>query len=62
MLKLILGRAGSGKTTTVLRRLCAEGAVRPQVLIVPEQQSHETERALCRAGGSGERRHPVVEL
>ena len=51
MLKLILGRAGSGKTTTVLNRLCRAGQERPQVLLVPEQMSHESERALCRAGG-----------
>lgn len=51
MLKLILGRAGAGKTTTVLNRLCQSGQMRPQVLIVPEQQSHEIERALCWKGG-----------
>lgn len=51
MFKLLLGRAGSGKTTAVLKRLCQEGKERPQVLLVPEQQSHETERALCREGG-----------
>lgn len=53
MFKLILGRAGSGKTKTVLSRLVAEGEQRPQVLLVPEQQSHEAERALCQAGGPG---------
>ena len=47
----MLGRAGSGKTTAVLNRLCEAGADRPQVLLVPEQMSHETERALCAAGG-----------
>ena len=51
MLKLILGRAGTGKTTAVLTRLTEAGQRRKQVLIVPEQQSHEAERALCRAGG-----------
>lgn len=51
MLKLLLGRAGAGKTTAVLSRLCALGRERPQVLLVPEQQSHETERALCAVGG-----------
>ena len=51
MLKLLLGRAGAGKTAAVLSRLCASGRERPQVLLVPEQQSHETERALCAAGG-----------
>ena len=53
MLNLILGRAGCGKTTAVLRRLCREGQNRPQVLMVPEQQSHEAERALCKIGGDG---------
>ena len=51
MLKLILGRSGTGKTTAVLNRLTEAGQRRKQVLIVPEQQSHEAERALCRAGG-----------
>ncbi|MBS7219009.1 MAG: PD-(D/E)XK nuclease family protein [Oscillospiraceae bacterium] len=51
MLKLILGRSGTGKTTAVLTRLTEAGQRRKQVLIVPEQQSHEMERALCRAGG-----------
>ena len=49
MFKLLIGRAGSGKTTAVLNRLCAAGE--GQVLLVPEQQSHETERALCAVGG-----------
>ncbi len=49
MFKLLLGRAGAGKTTTVLKRLCQAGE--GQVLLVPEQMSHETERALCKAGG-----------
>lgn len=52
MLKLILGRAGSGKTTAVYRRMCGAGAERPQVLLVPEQNSHEAERALCKVGGT----------
>ncbi len=51
MFQLILGRAGCGKTTAVLDRLCTAGRERPQVLLVPEQMSHETERALCAAGG-----------
>ena len=53
MLKLILGRSGAGKSTKIYQRLCAQGSSRPQVLVVPEQSSHETERALCRAGGNG---------
>ena len=53
MVKLILGRAGAGKTTAVLKRLCQAGQMRQQVLMVPEQQSHEAERALCQMGGNG---------
>ena len=49
MFKLLLGRAGAGKTTAVLERLCAAGE--GQVLLTPEQMSHETERALCKVGG-----------
>ena len=60
MLKLILGRAGTGKTTAVLSGLCRAGAERPQILIVPEQQSHEAERALCRMGGDGVSRYAEV--
>lgn len=51
MFKLLIGRAGAGKTAAVLERLCRAGQERPQVLLVPEQMSHETERALCAAGG-----------
>ena len=51
MFMLLLGRAGAGKTTAVLNRLCEASRERPQVLLVPEQMSHETERALCAAGG-----------
>ena len=51
VLKLLLGRAGAGKTTAVLSRLCALGQERLQVLLVPEQLSHEMERALCASGG-----------
>ena len=53
MLRLMIGRAGCGKTTELLRRLVEAGKSRPQILLVPEQQSHEMERALCRAGGDG---------
>ena len=49
----MLGRAGSGKTTRVLTGICQKGQGGRQILIVPEQQSHETERALCRFGGDG---------
>ena len=53
MLRILMGRAGSGKTTAVLNRLCQAAGERSQVLMTPEQQSHEAERALCKAGGPG---------
>ena len=52
MLKLLLGRAGAGKTEAVLAAMAARAGERPQVLLVPEQHSHDMERAPCRAGGS----------
>ena len=52
MLKLLLGRAGSGKTETLLRTMAERGPERPQLLIVPEQHSHDMERRLCEVGGS----------
>ena len=52
MLKLLLGRAGAGKTEAILAAMAARAGERPQVLLVPEQHSHDMERALCRAGGS----------
>ena len=45
MLKLLLGRAGSGKTTAMLRAAARNGGERRQLILVPEQASHDTERA-----------------
>ena len=52
MLKLLLGRRKTGKTTALLRAMGENGKKRPQVLLVPEQYSHETERLLCRSLGN----------
>ena len=49
MLKLYIGRAGTGKTTRIHEELSALAESRPAVLpilLVPEQASFETERAL----------------
>lgn len=49
MLQFILGRSGSGKTAQVLQALKADVAAdtaRPLLLLVPEQFSFESERAL----------------
>lgn len=52
MLKILTGRAGSGKTGAILRRMKEAGAQRPQLLLVPEQASFETERRFCRENGN----------
>ncbi len=52
MLHLLLGTAKTGKTTELLRRIAQQGEKRRQILIVPEQYSHETERRLCRQAGN----------
>lgn len=54
MIRLILGRAGSGKTTKLLQtvRDRAEKGVRGQIFLVPEQFSLNAERALCRVCGN----------
>ncbi len=52
MLNLLLGRAGCGKSASILGRIAASGGVRRQLLIVPEQASHETERRLCAVAGN----------
>ena len=51
MLELVIGRSGTGKSTLLLERAC-EQTTGGTVLLVPEPQSHEAERRLCRAGGS----------
>lgn len=52
MLSLLIGRADSGKSSELFRQICARGESRPQILLVPEQASHETERRLCEIGGN----------
>ena len=53
MLRLITGKAGSGKTSAVINEIAqAVKARQPgRMLIVPEQYSHEAERELCRRCG-----------
>ncbi|MGE4352816.1 MAG: PD-(D/E)XK nuclease family protein [Oscillospiraceae bacterium] len=62
MLKLITGRAKSGKTAMVMREIKrrAESGERDIVLLVPEQYSHEAERELCRVCGDGISLHAEV--
>lgn len=47
-MELLMGRAGSGKTTEIFRRIATgEAGGRRQILIVPELASHEYERLLA---------------
>ncbi len=50
MLEFILGRAGTGKTTLLRAQLAAEKTAQA-ILIVPEQYTFETERALLETFG-----------
>lgn len=52
MLTLLLGRAGTGKTDEILKRMEMRCDTCPQLLIVPEQYSHDTERKLCKELGN----------
>lgn len=54
MLRLILGRAGAGKTGRIFREIAARAAQENTggtILLVPEQYSHEAERELCAVAG-----------
>lgn len=55
MLHILYGRAGTGKTAALMEQLRAAAAARQggQILLVPEQYSHEAERELCRVCGDG---------
>ncbi len=52
MLTVLVGRAKSGKTSELFRRMQKNGAARKQILIVPEQASFETEQQLCLTNGN----------
>ena len=52
MLQLVLGRAGTGKTTYIQQQLCqAAGEGKHCILLVPEQFSFESERSIYRVLG-----------
>ena len=60
MLKLLLGRACTGKTTAILQTMAREARHRAQLLIVPEQHSHDSERRLCAVAGNSVSLHAEV--
>ena len=54
MLRLLMGRARTGKSERVLNEIAREGRDHPerrQILLVPEHASHVAEVDLCRACG-----------
>ena len=53
MLQIVIGKAGTGKTAAMMKKIkdAVEHRVGGQFLIVPEQYSHEAERELCRICG-----------
>ena len=60
MLRVIMGRAKTGKSEEILRRIAAQGDSGKQILLVPEHASHQAEVDLCRACGPTASRHAEV--
>lgn len=59
MLNILYTRAGQDSRAALLERM-GESRVRRCILLVPDQYSHECERAMCRALGSGASRRCEV--
>ena len=60
MLTILMGRAKTGKSEQVLRRIAELGDDGRQILLVPEHASHQAEVDLCRACGPTASRHAEV--
>lgn len=62
MLEILYGPDRTANSAQLLQQICAnaEKKIAGQILIVPEQYSHETERALCAAGGDTISRYAEV--
>ena len=63
MLRLLMGRARTGKSERVLNEIAAAGRLTPmrrQILLVPEHASHVAEVDLCRACGDTASRYAEV--
>ena len=59
-LKLLVGRANTGKSQRILEEICSLGDSGKQILLVPEHVSHQTEVDLLRLGGAKASRHAEV--
>ena len=62
MLKLLIGKAGTGKTAAVINEIkqAVDSGQPGRILLVPEQYSHEAERELCRRCGDTLSRYAEV--
>ena len=60
MLTILMGRAKTGKSDTVLHRIAELGDSSQQILLVPEHASHQAEVDLCRTCGPTVSRHAEV--
>lgn len=60
MLTILMGRAKTGKSDWVLRRIAQLGDSSQQILLVPEHASHAAEVDLCAVGGDTASRHGEV--
>ena len=60
MLTTLMGRAKTGKSEQVLRRIAELGDDGRQILLVPEHASHQAEVDLCRFCGDTASRHAEV--
>ena len=62
MLQILYGPDRTANSAQILNQICknAEAGITGQILIVPEQYSHETERALCARGGDTISRYAEV--
>lgn len=60
MLRILMGRARSGKSERILREIAEKGDSSRQILLVPEHASHQAEVDLCRVCGDTASRHAEV--
>lgn len=60
MLQILIGRARTGKSEELLRRIAQLGDSSRQILLVPEHASHKAEVDLCEACGPTASRHAEV--
>lgn len=62
MLQILYGPDRTANSAQILSQICekAKAGIAGQILIVPEQYSHETERALCARGGDTISRYAEV--